>query len=322
MTYRPFRLHNNQQRIQEVYSKTEEYLEGHPEIKGEIANYWWAYYEALDIVPQTFDNFWSGHYFPFSESHYELENSIQLCMEGFYRHSLFALRCVLELGVIGLYFDKEDQAHIEVQEWLRSEDPTPRLKRILKQLFTLDYFNRFDKEFGIQKAIMKLYYQLSDYVHVRGLLYSSTGQSRSNFNQFSEKSFLRNVELCKQVVRYFIEMMLLKYPLGMQGLPLWEKFGLNPPAGGMIEEHTRSIILVVLDEDVKKLLQEISDNDSHVQQVVEHINSLPDMTEEEHKKQSEEWEKRMEGHITYSPEAEKQRKELEERFGKDKKGEK
>jgi hypothetical protein len=317
MTYRPFRLLNNHQRIQEVYSKTEEYLEGHPEIKGEIANYWWAYYEALDIVPQTLDNFMSGHFFPFAESHYELENSLQLCMEGFYRHSLFALRCVLELGVIGLYFDKDDKAHIEVQEWFYSNDPTPYFKKSLDQLFTLEYYQRFDKEFGIHKEINELYDQLSDFVHVRGVFYSSTGQSQSNINQFNEKSFLRNIDLFKKVVKNIIEMMLLKYPLGMQGLPLWKKFGLNPPAGGLIEEHMRLKILAVLEEDVKKLLQDISDNDPHVQQVIKHINSLPDMTEEDCKKQSEEWDKEMEGYMTYSPEAEKQMKELEERIKKD-----
>ena len=179
---RPLLIINDHDKIEEVYKRSEKYLKNHDELQDEIATYLWAYYQVSDLVPQTVESFWSGHIFPFAESYYEFENSFELCKQGFYRHSLFALRCVLELGVIGLYFDKDDQAHIDVQKWLGSEDPTPHFRKSLKRLFELEYFQQFNEKFPLRQEIEDIYSLLSDYVHTRGYRYSTTGQSRSNFN--------------------------------------------------------------------------------------------------------------------------------------------
>jgi len=119
---RPLIIINDHKKVEEVYNKSEEYLKIHRDLRDEVATYLWAYHEIGDLIPQTVENVRTGHFFPYSESYYELENSFELCKQGFYRHSLFTLRCVLELGVMELYFDKEDQAHIDIQNWLRSDD--------------------------------------------------------------------------------------------------------------------------------------------------------------------------------------------------------
>jgi len=293
---RPLLIINDHEKIEEVYKRSEEYLKNHNDLQDEIATYLWAYYNVMDLVPQTVESFWSGHFFPFAESYYELENSFELCKQGFYRHSLFALRCVLELSVIGLYFDKDDQAHIDVQRWLRSEDPTPHFRRSLKRLFGLEYFRQFNEKFSLQQEIEEIWDLLCDYVHVRGYRYSTTGQSRANFNRFNESSLLRYVELMKKVVKGIVTMMLLKYPLGMQNLPLWDKFGFNTPVGGFLDESSRPAVLVILDEDAKEVLQNISDNDPNVNYIVRHILAMPDLTEEQLRKQSAEWDERMKKH--------------------------
>lgn len=292
----PLLIVNDHEKVEEVYKGSDEYLKNQGDLQEEIATYLLAYHEIMDLVPQTVESFWSGHFFPFGESYYELENSFELCKQGFYRHSLFALRSVLELGVIGLYFDKDDQAHIDVQKWLHSQDPTPHFRRSLGRLFELEYFRQFNDNFSLQQEIEDIYSLLSDYVHVRGYRYSTTGATRSNFNQFNASSLRRYVLYMKKVVKSMVTMMLLKYPIGTQNLPLWDKFGLNSPAGGFLDEGSQPLVLAILDKQAKQVLQNISDDDPTVNGIVKHILAMPDLTEEQLKKQSAEWDDMMKKH--------------------------
>lgn len=295
---RPLLIINDHKKVEEVYNKYEEYFEIHSNLRDEIATYLWAYHEIGDLIPQTVEDFWSGHFFPYSESYYELENSFELCKQGFYRHSLFALRCVLELGVIGLYFDLDDQAHIDVKDWLHSKDPTPHFRSSLRGLFKLEYFRRFNDVFSLQQEVENIYSSLSDFVHVRGYHYSTTGQTQSNFNQLSDSSLRRYIEFMKKIVKVVAIMMLLKYPIGMQNLPTWDKFRLDSPAGGFLDESSRPAVLVILDEDTKEVLQNISNNDPAVNEVVTQIYAMPDLTEEQLEKQRTVWDEMMEMHGT------------------------
>jgi hypothetical protein len=285
---------NDHEKVENVYEISEEYLTNNNNLLEETANYLRAYYEAHHLVPQTLENFWSGHSFPFSESYYELENSFELCKQGFYRYSLFALRCALELAIIGLCFNKNDRAHIEIQKWIRSEENTPWFKKSLKRIFDLDNFYKFNQEFPLENDIYNLYSLLSDYVHSKGYHYSTTGQSLSNFNQFNESSLIKYVDLMKKTVSYMVTMMLLKYPIGLKNLPLWEKFGFDAPAAGFLSEHTQQIVLNTLDEKTKESLQKIFDSDPIVKEIISQIISMPDLTEEQLNKQRAEWDDLME----------------------------
>lgn len=285
----PITLINDREKIEEVYKRSEQYLTDHDNLESDIAAHIWACNEVQDLVPQTLDRFWSGHFFPFAESYYELESSFELCKQGFYRHSFFGLRSVLELGTMGLYFDKDDQAHIDIQKWLTSKDPTPHFRKSVARLFQLEYFAKFDSRFSLRKEIEELYNCLSDHVHVRGFHYSSSGHSGSNFNQFNESALRQYADLMKRVVKGLVTMMLLKYPVGMQDLPLWEKFGFNTPAGGFLDESSRPTVLAVLDKETKQFLRAVSDSDATVDNIVKGMVALPDLTEEQLQKQRAEW---------------------------------
>ncbi len=76
-----------------------------------------------------------------------------------------------------------------------------------------------------------------------------------------------------------IKLVLLKYPIGAQKLPLWEKFGFDTPVGGFLESPDN--VLRVLPSSDVCLLQKISNNDSDVQELSEAIHNMPDLTEEE-----------------------------------------
>jgi hypothetical protein len=287
---------NDRTKIENVYSKSVQYLEGNASLYEEIGDFVWAYNEVGALVPQTIDNFWSGHFFPFSESYFELENSSQFCMQGFYRHAFSTLRSVLELALIGIYFDRADKSHVDSQEWLKSIDPTPFFKNALNEIFKLDRFKEADYRLDLQEKVKLLYDNLSDYVHIRGYRFSTSGATRSNFNTFNDKAVMAYVKLMKRVVLGCITLIILKYPIGMQELPLWQKFGLNPPMGGFLDEGDQMAIFKILDARTKEVLTEISNQDSDVQSLVKSINDMPDLTEDEIKRQGKEHDKMMEEH--------------------------
>ena len=78
---------------------------------------------------------------------------------------------------------------------------------------------------------------------------------------------------------------ILKYPVAIQYTPLEQKFGINGPYGTFLDidqsEHVKSI----LDPNELIILQQISDNNENAKLLVEWVNSHPDISDEEFKKQ-------------------------------------
>ena len=286
---------NDHLKISETRSVTVNYLEEHAELYSSLAKTMWAYHEIGNLVPQTLDNMMSGHYFPYFESYYELENSYQLVLEGFYTYAFTALRSVLELGTLGVYFAIEDKEYEKVSPWIKSQHPTPRFRDVLKNLYMLDNFKHFDEKFNFKTRVLLTYSHLSDFVHTRGYRFSSSGQTLSNFNRFSEGTLKEYSEVLISIVSQVIITILLKYPIGLQGLPLDEKFGLNPPAGGFLRPDQVDLIGSVIEKEEMEFLKRVSDSDPHVGKIVEHITSLPDLSEEDWHRQREEFDKRFPG---------------------------
>ena len=75
--------------------------------------------------------------------------------------------------------------------------------------------------------------------------------------------------------------MLLKYPIGMQNLPLFNKFGDNPPAGGFLDEFSYYPVMNILDKETKDALLDISNRDPDAIGMRDAILAMPDLTEEE-----------------------------------------
>jgi hypothetical protein len=263
---------NDHSRIQSVYDESEKYLQEHTDLRDGIAAHLLAYNEVQDLIPFEAYKLGSGHLFPYSESRYELESSFELCKQGFYRHSFFTLRSVLELGILGLHFDNNGQPDPLLGKWLNSKADTPRFeKEMLKSLFESEYFRQVDARFSLREETAELYDRLSNHAHIRGYDFSSRRHSRGDANRFNKSSLGEYVELMSQVVRVVITMMLLKYPVGMQSLPVWDMFRPNPPEAGWLEEDTHRRVVAPLPEDVKDALQQISDNDPGVKATLEYF---------------------------------------------------
>ena len=286
-------LINDREKIEKVYSDSEAFLKKNPPLSKEIGAFLWAYHEIEDLIPILVHNFWSGHNFPLNESYSELENSYQLCLSGFYRYAFVALRNVLELGLLSVYWDKSNQSHIDIQQWLRANEDTPRRQQIIEGLKQIPNINSFAQSYNLWAEIKSLYDALSDFVHTKGLLHSSRGLSghQSNVNQFSEASFRRWISTMKSVVQIMCIVHLLRYPVGLQYTPMDEKFGLNSPAGGFLNPFQQDQIKKILDPKAVKILKEISDKDETAVNLTQEINSRPDITNEEMERQILEWDK-------------------------------
>lgn len=102
--------------------KTEDYFKKNPDIRRQIEEVSRVYGSIGKTVPQTTENLWSGHFFPYTESWAELQISFNLVTFGFYKQAFMSLRSGLELGLLSVYYNINDDGHLEVQSWLKSKD--------------------------------------------------------------------------------------------------------------------------------------------------------------------------------------------------------
>lgn len=278
-------LINDHLKIEKVHSKSQSFLDENIKLRSQIATHLWAYYQIGNLIPQTKKNLLSGHYFPYLESYYHLECSFELCLEGFYTYSLLALRSVLELGALQVFFAIDDSEYEEIRPWFTSKIETPRFRRIISNFKRIEKYDKFNNMFKIDQRILKKYSEISDIVHTRGYYHSSRVFSKANYNMFLETSLKKYCEFMFSVVSDLVIILLLKYPIGLQPIPLSQKFGLNGPMGGFLESHDVKLISSIIKPEEKKFLKELSDKDSEVMDIVNFFKELPNLTEEEWEKQ-------------------------------------
>lgn len=282
---------NHPECAMEVREVTEKYFSENERLRSRVDEHLRASYEILDLIPQTVENLGSGHFFPFSEAYFELETSLVLAVFGFYRHAFVGLRAALELSLIGVYHDRSDQAASEVQDWLHGRDDRLQFSRMIESLSDITSFRTFCEISNFEDILKKTYHNLGGFVHVRGFPYSSARLVSGGMNRFSEESLNGFVDVFCSVAHCSVVLILLKYPIGVQFLPIESKFGLNAPAGGFLDAGARAAVMKILDPDTQKRLRVISDADPNVRSTVEQIESLPDLCDEDWARQAKECER-------------------------------
>lgn len=280
----PIREHHSRG-CHEVTAATSEYLESHGDLKQRLGDLSRAFHELADLIPHTLENVGSGHFFPFTEAEAELRASTALARMGYYRHGITALRWVLELGLLSVYWDRADQAQFHIRKWLESKDRTPSTKQILKGLQEVSNIATYSRRSAFHQEVNKLYGKLSDYIHTRGMLYSSFELNRGNTISFNPGAFEIWAELALSMGRLVTAVHLLKYPVGLQHTPISQKFGLNVPMGFLDPWQADALRCLFEPEDLA-LLQEISDADSDAIALAEEIVRRPEVTQEEMERQS------------------------------------
>jgi hypothetical protein len=275
-------INNKRQQLDDSYAATKALLGSHKSLHLQLVNAFWAYYEMDTLIPQTERSVGSGHFFPYSQSYIELEHSFLLAAQGLYTYAFAALRSCLELGALGVYFAVEDREYETVRPWIRSRERTPGLGKALERIGTIREVRVFERRFGLLRGLRTLHDHLSRFVHTRGYQYSSTYLHGSNLVTFAEGTFVMYViQGVLPTVRDLITLMLLKWPVGMQELPVAAKYGLDPPLGGYLEEGSLERVRRLLDPAPFAFLKTLSDLNPRVAAVVAEYESLPDLTEDE-----------------------------------------
>lgn len=283
-----FPLIYNPEKSIEVLGKTEAFLQKNPGIKKRIQEFSWVYHSIGKIIPQTTENFWSGHFFPYTESWDELQISFNLAIFGLYKQAFMSLRSGLELGLLSVYYNINDEGHNEVQSWLKSKDSwdanTPRTDKIWKILNSNSNIANFNKEINLRGRFNKLSF-LHNYVHTKGYKYSNQlGVLKSNFQTFEEKVLIKWLKIYEEIVIIIVTLHLLKYPIGVLEYDWSKKCGIDNPFP-VLEKFEIESISNFLPKDYTEAIKKIADNDQFTQDLYKHIQEIPDMTVDQKEEQ-------------------------------------
>lgn len=264
----------------EVYEQSKKFIET-SEYQEKISNLAWAYHSVGDLIPQTTENFWSGHFFPWVESWEEIQISFNLCLFGLYKQAMVSLRSGLELGLLSVYWNLNDDGHEIIQEWLKSRENTPYFGSVWKKLEQHPNFRFFQQSHDIKTRILNLGF-LHDYTHSKGHKFSnSIGLFKSNFQTFEQKGVLLWYEAFEEVVKVLAILHLIKHPIGTVKFDYSEKFGIDIPMFGGLKIHEVNRLEIIIGQEIFDTLKSIAEADDNVENVLEWIFNLPDMTDED-----------------------------------------
>jgi hypothetical protein len=231
----------------------------------------------------TAQNAFSGNLAPALEAEHEARTSFTLARMGLYKQALVSLRSVLELGLLSVYWDAHDQAHLDIQRWRAGMERSPGLgtvERRLREVRGVAIYLESDP--ALLDHVRRLSDDLGAYVHTRGHRSSSAGLvPLTNIASFHAEAFDLWVQRLTEAVQFVLAIHLMKYPVGLQVTPLSEKFGLNPPAGGLVEPHLREMYRAFLEPQMRDRLQSLSDGDAEAVGVRDWVESLPTLSDED-----------------------------------------
>ena len=264
-----------------VYKQTKQYLEIQPDIYRGLSELAWAYSSIGKVIPTTSENIWSGHFFPRHDSWEEIQVSYNLCLLGFYKQAMASLRGSFELGLLSVYWNLNDNGHEIIQNWLRSQENTPRFDKVWRKLEQHPNFRIYQQQHDIRQRLLDLGY-LHDYVHAKGRKFSNTfGLLKSNCQTFEESGFNKWFTAYEEIVKILCILHLIKYPIGVIRFDYSTKFGVDVPAFGGLDEFEVDRLEKVIGQDALRTIQLITESDSNVQDVFNWIRGLPDISEEE-----------------------------------------
>ncbi|WP_025344746.1 hypothetical protein [Sulfurospirillum multivorans] len=268
----------------EVLEKTNIFLQHNPDLKQKYKELNWAYNSIWQIIPQTIENFWSGHTFPHIQSYDEFQISFNLLFFGFYKQSFVSLRSGLELGLLSVYYNINDLGHETVKNWLKSQNSwdsnTPKAEKIWKILNSNSNIKRFNEKYDLQKKFEALSF-LHNYVHSKGWKYSNRlGLMKPNYQTFEESIVLKWLEVYKDIIILLITLHILKYPISIIKYDWDKKVGIDNPFP-VLEAFEIEAIEALLPAGYSEELRNIAQNDILTQELLLYILSLPDMSEEE-----------------------------------------
>lgn len=275
----------NLEKYSEIDNISKKYIEDN-HLKQIIYDLFFALQGLFDCIPLTEQNLFSGHNYPIMDASEEFQISASLASMGLYRQSIISLRNVLELGLLSVYWNIDDLGHINIQNWKKSLEDTPRLPAIWKKLNAHKNIHKLQSVYDLKSDLLGLN-ELHDYVHYKGYKYGNNlGVMKGNIPEFIEISFQKWVSYSKKIIRIICILHLLKYPSATWDYNFHNKFGFEVPSFPHTQFGKVEMIKTLIGESLFDLIKQIAEQDDEFIEFKEWILSMPDMTEEQNKMQT------------------------------------
>jgi len=234
-------------------------------------------------------------FFPWVEVEMELGECLNCLILERLKGTMDSLRRALELAVVAAYFSQANVPSKEAREWLASRGNTPFFSKAIKHLAEAPGFCAAQSSWQWADAVKKLYWNLCDYSHCKGLEFSLRALSNGvadvcGVSLLWPKSETRGriFDLYIEVVQQIATILVLYNPVLMIGLPVDEKFGLWGPASGIFNAAQTARLKRVLPATYRDALAQIAQNDNQAQSICEWVKNMPDLSSEELRTQAAE----------------------------------
>ena len=272
--------------VSEISAKSSEWLDMHKDIRIELDDIRRGLNQlqfAIPIFAETTEKGAFGihpwHHLLF-EADQDLDSAFLLLAMGFYKDSFRAMRSFLELTFFALSnFVNEDQIHFD--KWLLGKSHTPKFEDLIRNLQKKDNFKKLNNEVNWKANVSALYSELSGYIHTRGAEHTNSSLRVSNILTFSETGISECARLLIKTMELAAESFVMVFPMSLQPLPLIQKFGFSPPAGGFLDEGQVAEVRGIFKEPILTILIKVCCSDPEAASLTEWVRSSPDMSDEE-----------------------------------------
>ncbi len=270
--------------FQKAFVKTDKLIATNPQLSEDFKKiHFFAHQVLPECFPSDFESLKKIWLFPILEAGLELEYALLFAKAGVYKVAYMSLRNFMELSLVCFHFLL--MAKGKGNEWVKGQISTPFKREILNVLFDNEDFRHFDQHIQVKESINRIYSALSDICHTRGQPCSHMALSKGNFPRCIEESVQAFIARAKDVLDIVITCFVGVNPIILFPLPLDEKFGMNGPMSGFLQEYEVEALRKLLKPESLKALLTYYEADPSVLSIRQYFEDLPDITEEEFKQQ-------------------------------------
>lgn len=245
-------------------------------------------YQHSDAVKADFEQLERVGYFPATETEMELDHSIKHSLIGSYKAAFADLRRALELTLTSLYLTSEHTDKKQAVQWMNSQADTPFVSEMLKKLITSGRFKDINLASNWSENLKHFYWDISDFAHNKGQLKSYRHLNETNFFMSGTSAPRINLNTLSifcdayiSCVEEIVVMLSLYNPIIIVALPMFEKFGTNPPMSGFYDELQSEVINQLIPSRYKAFFENLKQTDEEINGIVEWVTSQPDLTQEQ-----------------------------------------
>ncbi|RLD55891.1 MAG: hypothetical protein DRJ01_16010 [Bacteroidetes bacterium] len=246
-----------------------------------------------DTIKADIESLYRLGYYPATETEMEFDYSIKHALIGSYKSAFSDLRRALELSIIFVYLSSEQVERKKAVDWIKSRSDTPGFSKAITKLIKNGRFKKIDNSCNWKKNLQNLYWQLSDFSHNKGQLKGYRElNSPTFFTAGSSAPSIKNETLelfCDfyiQTVKEIVVIQSLYNPIILVGVPFDEKFGLEGPMSGFLNDFQAESVNQLIPEKYRHYFDDLIKNDEEVDSIINYFDSLPDLTKEDIEKQA------------------------------------